>query len=169
MHFSLWNAFVIGFAIAAAVYDLRWHKIPRGFNLIGFVAGLLFHAIYGRLLDAVQCALVAFALGMILYSVGAIGGGDVKLMTALGAMMGLYPWLHAMLIAIFVAAAMALVQVIRRGVWRQTLSNMGEIVMNLGRRGLEAHPVINVKNPAMIRSPFGVAAAIGVLAAVFTF
>ena len=169
MHVSVWNAFVIGFAIAAAVSDLCDRKIPRSCNVFGFVAGLLYHVIFGNLLDALMAPLVAFAIGMILFSIGAIGGGDVKLMTALGAMMGFHPWLRAMLIAIFVAAAMALIQVVRRGVWQQTLCNMGKIVLNLGRRGLEAHPEINVKNPAMIRSPFGVAAAIGVLAAVFKF
>jgi len=163
MHVLSWDALVAAFAIAAAVSDLRWHRIPRSFNLFGFAIGLLFHAVYGQFLETLQAAFVAFAVGLILFSIGAIGGGDVKLMTALGAMLGLHPWLRAMLFAIFAAAVMSLVQVVGHGLVRQTLRNMGQVLLNLVRGGLVAHPVVNVKNPAMLRTPFGAAAAFGVL------
>ena len=163
MYADSWDAIVAAFAILAAVSDLRWHRIPRSFNLFGFAAGLLFHAVYGRLPEALQATVVAFAAGLLLFSIGAVGGGDVKLMTALGAMMGLQPWLRAMLFAIFAAAVMSLVQVVGHGMVRQTLRNMGQVLLNLVRGGLVAHPVVNVKNPAMLRTPFGAAAAFGVL------
>ena len=97
---------------------------------------------------------------------GAIGGGDVKLITALGAMMGLHPWMLAMQIAVLAAAALAVVEIVRHRALRQTLRNMWEILKNLVTHGLRAHPQLNVKNPAALRSPFAVAAAIGVIVAV---
>ena len=131
MHVSLWNAFVIGFAIAAAVYDLRWRKIPRSFNLVGFVAGLLFHTIYGRLLDALQCALVAFTIGMILYSMGAIGGGDVKLMAALGSIVGAMNWFLFFLASSILGAVAAIAMTLAYGRFYSTLWNVGQIVKEL--------------------------------------
>jgi hypothetical protein len=50
----------------------------------------------------------------------------------------------------------------------QMLRNIGELIKWLvGRGGVAAHPRINVRNTAMLRAPFGVAAALGTLFAVF--
>ena len=161
-----WNSMVIAFAVTAALADVRHRKIPRWFTVSGFFAGLLFHWHYAGLMDATLAAFLAFVVGIIFFSMGAIGGGDVKLITALGAMMGLHPWMLAMQIAVLAAAAMAVVQVVHHGAFRQTLRNMVEILRHLFTQGLSTHPQINVKNPAALRSPFGVAAAIGVVGAV---
>lgn len=163
---AIWNSAIIAFAIAAAAGDVWSRRIPRWFTVSGFFAGLLFHWHYGGAMDAAEAALLAFVIGFIFFSMGAIGGGDLKLITALGAMMGLHPWMLAMQIAVLAAAAMALVQVAHRRAFRQTLRNMVDILRNLCTRGINAHPQLNVKNPAALRSPFGVAAAIGVIAAV---
>ncbi len=163
----IWRAFIIAFACANAYSDLRWRKIPRGVVVFGFGAGLLFNWHEGQFLSALTAALVAFAIGMGLFSIGAIGGGDVKLITALAAMLGLHPWARAMEFSIFAAAAIALVQVIKHGAVRRTLRNMAEILRSLAKSGLRPHPVLNVRNEALIRSPFAVAAAMGTIAVVF--
>ncbi len=165
---SLWHAFVIAFAVTCAIGDARWRKIPRAFTTCGVIAGLGFHFWNGGLASAAAASFLGFAVGLAFFQLGAIGGGDVKLMAALGALLGMEPWLVAMQIAVLVAASMAVVQILARGAWRQTLRNMGEIVHALGTQGLKAHPVINVRNAAMIRAPFGVAAAFGTLFAVVT-
>ncbi len=164
----LWNAFVVAFALTCAIGDARWRKIPRTFTTCGVIAGLAFHFYTGSLASAAAASFLGFAVGLAFFQLGAIGGGDVKLMAALGALLGLQPWLVAMQIAVFVAALMAVAQIFRRGAWRQTLSNMGEILRALREQGLRAHPAINVRNAAMIRAPFGVAAACGTLFAVMT-
>ncbi|HXE89931.1 MAG TPA: A24 family peptidase [Terriglobales bacterium] len=159
----LWQAFVIAFVVTCAIGDARWRKIPRAFTTCGVVAGLAFHLWSGGLASAAAAAFLGFAVGLAFFQLGAIGGGDVKLMAALGALLGLQPWLVAMQIAVFVAALMAVAQIFRRGAWRQTLENMREILRALKAQGLRAHPVLHVKNAAMIRAPFGVAAACGTL------
>jgi prepilin peptidase CpaA len=163
----MWDAFVIIFVLIAAVGDVYWRKIPRVFTVTGFVIGLVFHARHGGFLSAVAAGLLGFVIGLSFFQLGAIGGGDVKLVAALGAMLGFSKWMMAMKAAILVAGAMALVQIVRHGAVRQTVHNMGDIVRNIFAAGLKPHPVINVQNPASIRSPFGVAAAVGTFVAVF--
>jgi len=163
----MWDVFVISFALTAAIGDLRWRRIPRLFTVAGFVIGLVFHARHGEFLSAVAAGLLGFVIGLAFFQLGAVGGGDVKLVAALGAMLGLSKWMIAMKGAILVAGAMALVQIIRHGAVRQTLHNMGEIIRSLLVAGMKPHPVINAQNPAAIRSPFGVAAAVGTFVAVF--
>ena len=43
----IWNAVVIAFVVTVAVGDVLWRKVPRSFALLGFVAGVLFHAVRG--------------------------------------------------------------------------------------------------------------------------
>jgi prepilin peptidase CpaA len=176
---TIWNAVVVAFAITAAAGDARWRKIPRSLTTAGILAGLVFHAVHGTAAmggflrggipefgSAAAACLMGFAIGLTLFQLGAIGGGDVKLIMALGAMLGFGRWLFAMEIAILAAAAIALVQALRRGLLKQTLANIADTFRWLLSKGLKPHPAINVSNAAMLRAPFGIAAALGTLAAV---
>ena len=165
-HITVWHAFVMAFVLTAAAADLKWRKIPRAFTVPALVAGLLFHIKYGGFLSALEAAALGFVIGVILFKLGAIGGGDVKLMTALGGMLGMGEWMFAMEVAVFAAALIGLGQAIRAGRLRQTISNVGETVRWIAHRGATAHPTINVGNASLLRAPFGVAAALGTLAAV---
>ena len=166
-HPQVWNALVLAFAMTAAVGDIRWRKIPRSLTTVAVAAGLIFHMVHGGFASALIASLIAFGVGLSFFQLGAIGGGDVKLITALGAMLGLDRWIVAMEVAVLAAAAIGLVQAVRRGMLRQMLRNMGELIKWLAGRGaVAAHPSINVRNSAMLRAPFGVAAALGTLFAV---
>ncbi len=164
----VWRSFIFAFALINAYSDLRWKKIPRGITVFGLVAGLAVNWQMGHALSSAVAALVGFGISLGFFSIGAIGGGDVKLVTALGAMLGLEHWAKAMEIAVLAAGVMALVQVIRHRAVRQTLHNMGEILRSIFQYGFQAHPVLNVKNDKLIRSPFAVAAAVGTLVAVIS-
>lgn len=163
---TTWNAVVVAFALTAAMGDARWRKIPRALTTTGLVTGLAFHVYSGGFFSSLAACLIAFAIGITFFQLGAIGGGDVKLITALGAMLGLNRWLFAMEVAVLVAGLIALVQAVRRGLLRQTFSNIAETLRWLLNSGVKAHPVINVTNSAMLRAPFGIAAALGTVAAV---
>lgn len=164
---SVWNSVIVAFVLTAAFADVRWRRIPRVLTLTAFVAGLAVHWARGDFWSAAAAALLGFAIGLSLFSLGAIGGGDLKLITALGAMLGFGPWAFAMKIAILAAVAMALVQIIRRKVVVQTFRNVLTILRTWLASGFRAHPVINVHNESLVRSPFAVAAAVGTLCALF--
>jgi prepilin peptidase CpaA len=154
------------FAVVAAIYDLRTRRIPNSLTVSGVGLGLLIHALSGGILSALLASLIGFAVGLTFFQIGAVGGGDVKLIAALGALLGLPHWILAMQVAILAAAAMALVQVTRMRVFRRTCRNVIEIFKSLYISGFKAHPTINVNDLSTVRSPFGVAAAIGTLFAV---
>jgi len=163
----MWNLIIVAFLIAVAVSDIWRRKIPKILTVGGFLGGLIFHTFHGNQLSALGAAGLGFVLGLALFALGAIGGGDVKLIASLGAMLGFGLWARAMEMTIYVAAGMAIIQVIRHRAVRQTVRNMAAILAGLFTNGWRTHPTIHVNNPSLIRSPFGLAAAIGTVIAMW--
>jgi prepilin peptidase CpaA len=161
------TAIIIAFALVAAACDVRSGIIPRQLTLFGLLSGLVMHAIVGGFVSALIAAVIGFAVGLTFFQLGAIGGGDVKLITALGALLGLRSWMVAMQVAVMMAALMALAEVTRRGLLRRTCRNVYEICKSLYNFGFRAHPHINVNNLSTVRTPFGVAAACGTVFAMW--
>lgn len=162
----MWLSFVVAFAVTAAVGDVWLRKIPRALTLLGFLAGLTYHAFRGGFLVALLTAVLAFALGLGLYELRAIGGGDVKLVAAMGAILGFQPWVRAIEVAFLVAGLMALGGAIYRGLLVQTFHNIWLLLKHFLANGFRPHPEIQVNNAKLVRIPFGVAAAMGTIFAV---
>ena len=85
---------VLVFTVVAAVSDIRTRKIPNRMTVPMCLAGLVYQVAFFQL-DGLWAALGGFATGFgilfVLWMIGTAGGGDVKLMGALG------PWMGAML------------------------------------------------------------------------
>lgn len=79
------------FTLIAAVSDLRTRKIPNKLTVPMCVAGLIYQISFFQL-EGLKTALLGFVTGFsilfVLWMVGTAGGGDVKLMGALGPWMG---------------------------------------------------------------------------------
>jgi prepilin peptidase CpaA len=162
----MWYAFVIAFMLTAAVADLVWREIPRQLAIAGLVVGIGVNAFHGHLGSALFAAGMGFGAGLALFHLRAIGGGDVKLVVALGAMLGWHDWIFAMQIAIVFAGLVAIGSALYRRRFRRLLSNTAQLAGWIGENGLTPHPEIRVDNGALGHSPFAVAAALGVLLAV---
>lgn len=79
------------FTLVAAISDLRFRRIPNKMTAPMCVAGIVYQvAFYG--LDGLWVALLGFAAGFgilfVLWMIATAGGGDVKLMAALGTWLG---------------------------------------------------------------------------------
>lgn len=92
-----------------------------------------------------------------------LGGGDWKLMGALGAWLGPTGILIVLFVTICVSGLLALVQIIRKRKFTQTARNMWELLRGFFIFGLAPHPEINLDNPNALSLPFGVAAALAML------
>src|SRR5208283_3707363 len=82
-------------AVAAAIIDLRQHRIPNWLTYPGIVAGVVLRgAVLGRkgLGTALAGCLLAGGIMFVFFVVRAMGAGDVKIMAAIGAFVG---WRHA--------------------------------------------------------------------------
>ena len=91
--------------IFAAVYDLRYQKIPNLLNFSVALVALIFHTIFfglEGLLFSGAGLLLGIAIFLPFYAFGGMGAGDVKLMGAVGAVVGAKGvFISALLTALF--------------------------------------------------------------------
>jgi prepilin peptidase CpaA len=110
-------AFLLG--CVASFDDLRRRAIGNWINLTGMAAGLVYHAArrgWAGLAWSAGGAAAGFAVFLIFYCLGGMGGGDLKLSAAFGALLGPSGILVAALLAAPIGALMAAVCMIRN--WR---------------------------------------------------
>jgi len=95
-----------------------------------------------------------------------MGGGDVKLVAAVGAWAGTAQVGNILLASGLAGGILAASYVLFDGQVRQTLLNTGELVRHHLASGFQPHPVLNVREQGTIRVPYGLAVAIGTLCCV---
>lgn len=160
---------VAALAAIAAVYDLRERRVPNALALAGFLAGA---GVQGAtsgppgLVLALAGAAVALVVYLPLYALRVLGGGDVKLMAALGAIAGPGHWIRLFLCTALLGAVLAVALTASRGRGAQLLKSLSRIVGSLGRgRAPYAdHAEMDVRNPQALRLPHAVTIACGTLA-----
>jgi prepilin peptidase CpaA len=152
MGFAIWTPLVV-ISVIAAITDWRTGEIPNWLNL-PVVAGapLVFLAIDGwqgavrSIVGALGCGLVPY----VLFRRDALGGGDVKLLAALGAVAGLQVGIAIQLFAFAVASAHGLALLAHRGLLARMLRGVGLAFANLfvrreNRRVIDPLPAIPLR------------------------
>lgn len=151
-------------SLVGAVTDVRSRRVPNLLTGPSLLAGLGLHAALGGwhgVLQSFLGALICGGLFLILFLTGGMGGGDVKLIAAVGALAGLS---HIFLILVLTGLSggvMALVLVARKRRFRATFSNVGTLMVHHREHGLEPHPDLNVLNESALRLPYALAIASG--------
>lgn len=146
--------------IAAVAIDMRVHRIPNW--LTGAMAGAGFGiAASGGSVSLTNAALGLIA-GMLLmlpgHLIGATGAGDVKLMAAVGTLLGPGPVAKAFLFSAIAGGAIAMVIALRRGSLASTVKGAGLLVID----PVEARQ--EIVSPARLnRFAYGPAIAAGTL------
>ena len=94
-----------------------------------------------------------------------MGGGDVKLMTAVGSMAGASNWFVVFLIAAIIGGIMALLLLLIRGGFRRTVLNVMGIFSALihFRAPYRVRPELDVAHSTAVTLPHGLSIAIGSL------
>jgi prepilin peptidase CpaA len=127
----------------AAVSDWSARRIPNWLTFSLALTGLLQSTTSdaaGGIRGAALGLLVGFSLTFIYFAVGAMCGGDVKLMAAVGAWLGPWGALQVFLAEAIIGAALALVQAVVQGRLRTVLQNTfvlaGSMAAGAGDGGL---------------------------------
>lgn len=165
MTHALQTALLVALVAAAVATDLSSRRIPNVLTLTGLAAGLALRVPAGW--EAVGAgaagATVALAVALPLVLAGGLGGGDAKLLAAVGAFVGLEGLPVVLLVTAVAGGTMATIVAVRAGAVGETLAHAGALV----RRVLPGNPDVSVRTlstPGALAIPYGVAIAAGALA-----
>ncbi len=158
--------------VLAVAWDLRTRRIPNALTLTGILVALALDAAAGwdPFMDGLAGAGIALALTFPLVLLGGLGGGDAKLLAAVGAFLGREDLFTALLVTALVGGVMAIAMAIRRGALGQVLADCGSLVTGLVRSGMPGATVEpaaarrTIHTPGVLAIPYGVAIGVGALA-----
>ena len=152
-------------ALVAAWTDLRSRRIPNWLTVPALALGIVLNAVFGSwsgIRNSLLGALVGLALLLPFVLLRSLGAGDWKLAGALGAFAGPGELVNLLLGSVFVAGLMAAALVVYKGRVRQTLRNIGHILVSLVTFRLPGSRV-SLDNPDSLKIPYGVALAFTVV------
>jgi prepilin peptidase CpaA len=150
----------------SAYWDLRYHKIPNWATLPGIVLGLGMNGIlsgWGGMKASGLGFLVGFGALLVLFVLSWMGGGDVKLMAAVGALKG-YPFVVS---ALFYSLIVGVVLGVAMLIWnRKTLRTFKNLFFVVASRVSPLIPKHDIKREETQKIPFGLAIVLGTVWAI---
>jgi prepilin peptidase CpaA len=152
----------------AAAYDLRYRRIPNWVVLTGLLLGLGVNTyLFGW--AGLQRSLLGLGLAFLiyfpLYLLRGMGAGDVKLMAAVGAIVGWVDWIGIFFLTAIVGGLAALALLASRSQLRRGFSNAGYLVVQLlsFRLPYARKEELDVKSEKSVKLPHGMTIALGSL------
>jgi len=151
-------------ALTACMTDIRSRRIPNVLTLGGAATAFVFHLVTGGL-TALGWSSAAWAIGLLLFlpffALRGIGGGDVKLLAALGAWIGpaLTVWLAFW--SAIAGGVFALAVALGRGYTGTAFKNVWGMLTYWKVMGLRPHPVITLDSKSGPRLPYSLPIAAG--------
>ncbi len=126
MNVSIATWLVLGACALAVLTDLRSRRIPNALTAALAIAALALHATQGPVAFAVACATLVGVLliGFVAFSFGWLGGGDVKLLAAGAAALGLPDAVPFLIYTAIGGGVLALVVAIAMGRLKSVLASV---------------------------------------------
>jgi prepilin peptidase CpaA len=170
MHSIAWWPTLIVLAVATFT-DLRGRRIPNWLVLPFMLAGIgvsgWLHGWTGIGQSLSGLGLGALLLG-ILYWLGGMGMGDLKLCAAIGAWIGPMQLLFALVITSMAGGIMAVCWAAAGGFLGDLFQGAGDLVFGFTKRGLRPHPELVLSNSLARKMPYAPAIAIGTIVSFFS-
>jgi prepilin peptidase CpaA len=161
---------LLALVLGAAVYDIRYRRIPNWLTVSGAAIGVALNTFLGPPVGGLWFSLKGLALGffayLLLYMLRAMGAGDVKMMAAVGSLAGWQNWFGIfVLTAILGGIAAILLSVMRRRLGK-TMWNVGFILseMKSGRPAYLRREELDVKSSKSMGLPHGAVIALASIA-----
>jgi prepilin peptidase CpaA len=162
-------------ALVAAITDVWKFKVYNALTVPLLVSGLLYHGFRAELTDSLVGILFGFASLIILYLVGGMGAGDVKLMAGIGAWLGMPLTFYVFIASSLAAGIYSLLLVVLTGKVGETVVNLHIIWLRLSSIGRYLAADDRVEKEVLRTDrrrriiPFAAMVAIGIVATLLWF
>jgi prepilin peptidase CpaA len=161
---------LIALLVVAALIDWRTLRIPNWLTLAGMAWGLLYNATHSTSIAAgLVTAAAGLAAGLLLmlpfWLLRVMGAGDVKLMAAVGAVVGFPNVLQAILWSFIFGGVAAVVYALSTRVFRRMASNVGAIAQSMAfaaMAGMRPTPAL-AGRASVGKLPYGLSIAAGTI------
>jgi prepilin peptidase CpaA len=150
--------------ITAAVTDYRVRRIPNWLTLPSMLSGLVLNGVFlgwSGLLLSLKGLGLGFLLLFLWYLLGGMGAGDVKLLSAVGAILGPRLVFFAFIWTAIVGGVIAVTVMICKRSVMQTFRNLWILIQTWVIAGSHREANITIRNQSLIKLPYGVAIAFG--------
>jgi prepilin peptidase CpaA len=157
---------LVGLTGISAITDLYSRRIPNPVIVAGFIAGVALNTWIGGwsgLLHSLSGFGLAILIYVPLFILRAMGGGDVKLMAAAGAIVGPRDWFTLFIFASLAGGAIALGMLLARNALGAAFWKIMHILKELAhfRAPYKSQPDLDISSAQALTMPHGVAIAIG--------
>jgi prepilin peptidase CpaA len=161
---------VLGVVLTAAVIDVRTHRIPNILTFGSAAVALVYHAWTGGP-HGLGASAGGWAIGvdlfLPLFLLRGMGGGDVKLLGAVGAWLGPTGVLYAGLYSVLAGGVLALVVGGMHGYLGKAFANIWGLLGLWRTAGIQPLPGLTIEDSVGPRLAYGVAIAAGTVATVW--
>jgi len=157
-------------AAAAAVSDLRTRRIPNFLTFGAAIAGLAYHlaiAGIGGLGQSAAGWFVGAAVFIVPFALRGLGGGDVKLLAALGAWVGPWDVLWLALYAGIAGGVMAVFVALGTGYLQRALHNIWMLLLHWRVAGLRALPELTLETSSAPKLAYAIPIFAGLVAGIW--
>lgn len=150
---------VVLIALAACAFDVRTRRIPNLLTFGAALAGVAVHALMagsGGALTAAGGWLAGVLLFMPFFALGGMGGGDVKLLAALGAWLGPQ---EALWLAVYTGIAggvMGLIVAVGQGYLRTAVRNVFSVFSFWATSGIRPVPGLTLESAKTPRLAYAI-------------
>jgi len=127
-------AFLVPLAASVSYHDVRFRRIPNVLVLTALIAGLSINFFFGGLHGLANSGLgfaLAFIPMLLLHIFGAMGAGDVKLMGAVGSILGVGLMPMTLILVVMVGGILAVYTMLRAGTVLSTLHGVLRIFVGI--------------------------------------
>jgi prepilin peptidase CpaA len=165
-------------SMIAAVMDVWKFKVYNALTVPLLLTGLAYHVVADGmqgLQESLTGVLFGFAVLIVIYAMGGMGAGDVKLMAAVGAWLGMPLTFYVFVVSALASGAYAVMLILFSGSLRETWIDLQVVLFRivafgnyLGAEGrLEAETKRPDRHHRLV--PFGAMVAVGLVSIIFLF
>ena len=154
--------------LIGCITDIRTRRVPNVLTLGAVVAALLVRGYFAGWLgvfSGVLGWLVGLMVLLPLFAMRGLGGGDVKLLAAFGAFVGVSTVLWTTAFGTIAGGVFAIILATRHHVWRRTWANVGLLLTHWRINGPVAVAGMTLEDSQSVRLAYAIPLTVGLVAA----